>query len=298
MPNYGLVGIRSFPTPLFRGMVKPRGCGQSFRATVAGERHNFRTMDYLGLRKEGVAYLERQLSLRKQSGGDYVDPAAHPMGLDEVFHSWTPIEGVEEVKPVLIYPVFQDHSGVYYMLKDYHRLHPDRPVVIFNLDAHYDRNDYDGPVNCGNWAQSLQDDGLGMVVPLSSYFDEMHLVKKKVNWNTPAWRDAIRRLVADMTRGAEAQCEIWLTICYDAFSLDAPERGGGKRKRMHVYHFGLDTVRQELMAVASFLEEMGLPLTQVLPASSPEFLNQGVLSTVGQAEDYIWGVTRLIREVF
>ncbi|MDD5383133.1 MAG: hypothetical protein PHH60_05715 [Candidatus Margulisbacteria bacterium] len=302
MQSYGIPHLKKFPSALINFRLSPttngyfnnpRGCGQVLRATVHGERKSFRTLDYVSLKEEGIAALAHQLERREKAFRPIVpDETALPRS-DRPWFTWEPnLEG----RPTLISPVFTEHDQVHSWLTSYKYYNRASFVLIINVDAHRDRGYTNRPdtVNYTNWAQVVEDEHLGRVIHFPSYYDDRSGLVKGTNWNTPAFRLATADAVSKIKTEHGNSLEVWVTIDYDYFSILAVELRGQKLVWLPGYHLDPAAVRSELKALTDFFTELNLPISQVIPCSSPAYLGAAEYGK----ESYIAEVTELIQQAF
>jgi len=193
----------------------------------------------------------------------------------------------------IIDPLIDDHTGVYFELKSSNRGN----VLVLNYDAHHDRG-YPGTETdlpklwCGNWAKMAERDGLARVVHIQSYSqDRMAYIldRNKIdhNWNTPSMRSSIAREIRAILAGENIQ-EVWLTVDFDAFSLDSK------------YHLSGAESEIEMRNLKAFLEELGIYPIRILPCSSKKYLNSAHLTAQlrGEKLPYIELINEQVKSVF
>jgi hypothetical protein len=252
-----------------------RGRGPALKLTVCGQRRPFRAMD--------LPFLNKSLA-------DHFRAVLTKQGL-----SVSTTEQAEIGQPVLIHRVVPSHEYVYYALCDY-KLSPARaskPIVVLNLDAHHD--DWgNGPLHQSTWARFAIDERLADVIHLPSVrcrcVEDLpsptsnHL---RWGWKNPQFLARLDSYFAKLRSIHDNNFEVWVTIDYDFLSLS--------HYGVNVYHLLPAEVAEELNNLTDFIRQLDLPVTTVIPCSTPEFIN---LLEGKQKEEYITEVTRLIIEAF
>lgn len=185
------------------------------------------------------------------------------------------------VRPINNFNPFEDHHEIMEELKSFQHVINFREgvtvkVLVLNFDSHNDQgygdNNY---LHRGNWAFLAEKNGLARVVHFQSYYRDngasAGAQKDEFNWNTEARRASLLREITSILKGEEIR-EIWLSIDFDAFSLNQPityEPGWTSR----VFHLEIERVKAELLALKGFLGENKIGIHRVLRFSSPTYLN-------------------------
>ena len=197
--------------------------------------------------------------------------------------------------PVILNQPIEDHSEIYGLIKKRIKEFGSGKILVLNADAH---QDYDLGnsllMNIGNWGSRLERDGLGYLVWLRSYHDGSNTSwATKTNWSSADERRIILEKIQGYLNSGEIK-EIWLTFCFDFFSLRTSIIIGGLVSSAGVFDMEDKQIESEMRKIKSFLAANHIPIARIVPAISRRYLNK----KNGLIERFIEGVMGKIRLVF
>ncbi|MFA5350881.1 MAG: GNAT family N-acetyltransferase, partial [Candidatus Omnitrophota bacterium] len=198
------------------------------------------------------------------------------------------------VKVVILNQPIEDHSDIYDLIK-IRAKELGGKILVLNADAHEDYDLGNSLLrNIGNWGSRMEKDGLGYLVWFRSYYDGSNNARAtRTNWSACDERGVILEKIKGYLNGGEVK-EIWLTFCFDFFSLRTRLSIGGMAFWANIFNMDDRQIESEIRKIKSFLAANRIPIARIVPAISRQYLNIGSV----RFEDFISKITGKIKNVF
>ncbi|MEI6831993.1 MAG: CheR family methyltransferase, partial [Candidatus Omnitrophota bacterium] len=196
--------------------------------------------------------------------------------------------------PIFNQPI-EYHSDIYDLIKNRVKELGGGKILVLNADAHEDYDLGNSLLrNIGNWGSRMEQDRLGYLVWLRSYYDGSNEARAtKTNWSSSEERGVILEKIKGYLDSGEIK-EIWLTFCFDFFSLRTRLSIGGMVFWANIFNMEDKQIENEMRKIKSFLIANRIPVARIVPAISRQYLSL----KNGQFEEFIENVIGKIKKVF